>query len=425
MAEKIGARELAAYAARYDEIRRQFEESVGAYGLPFARSGKSLFDERVARLVDRGVRVDNDGKSLWLNWKSPACVACAKGVATETFLASTKCPRNCYFCFNPNQADYEFFLTHANPISRQLRARFEKGARYRELAVTGGEPLLHLDEVIAFLRTAHELYPDARVRLYTSAFGWTDEIRDRLASAGLSEVRFSIKMEDDAAAIEAVLTSIGSAVGHFPAVMVEMPVMPNEQEQMESLLDRLDEMNVSGVNMLELCFPFHNADEFAARGFALKPSPYRVLYDYWYGGGLPIAGSEETCLNLMEYALDKGLSLGVHYCSLENKLTGQVYQQNLSARDEFPGYEVDERDYFLKAVKAFGPAVDEVRAVLEAENMADQTMVDDAYGFVQFPPSLLRTVGERLSNVAMGLSYAIAERDESGLILRELKLEAL
>ena len=424
MAEKIGESELAAYAARYDEIWRQFEESVSVFGLPFARCEKSSFDERVARLVDRGVRADNDGKSLWLNWKSPACVACAKGVATETFLMSTKCPRNCFFCFNPNQAGYEFFLTHVNPISRQLRTCFEKGVRYRELAVTGGEPLLHLDELIAFLGTAHELYPDARVRLYTSAFGWTDEIRDRLASARLSEVRFSIKMEDDAATIEAVLACIGSAVGHFPAVMVEMPVMPNEREQMESLLGRLDEMNVSGINLLELCFPFHNADEFAARGFALKPSPYRVLYDYWYGGGLPVAGSEEACLNLMEYALDKELSLGVHYCSLENKLTGQVYRQNLSARNGFPGYEMDERDYFLKAAKAFGPAVVEVRAALEAENRADQMVVDDAYGFVQFPPSLLRTVGERLPNVAIGLSYAIVERDESGLILRELKLEA-
>lgn len=452
MAELLGKAERDAYAAQYEDIEQSFLEAAGSFGLAFAaeaegtatpddvsgrasaptasaadaaRAGNETYRQRVDRLAAQGARVDNDGKSLWTNWKSPACVACMKGVGTETFLTSTKCPRNCYFCFNPNQEDYEFFLTHVNPIAQQLEERHRQNAAFKELAITGGEPLLHLDSVLVFLETAQRLYPQARTRLYTSAFGWTDEVRDALADAGLAEVRFSVKMEDAPEEIEKVLAAIGSAVGHFDAVMVEMPVMPDQREAMESLLVRLDSLGVTGINLLELCFPFHNAQEFAMRGYRLKPSPYRVLYNYWYGGGLPIAGSEETCLDLVQFALERGLALGVHYCSLENKLTGQVYQQNLPARTAFAGYEMDESDFFLKSVKAFGPAVPAVTEALEKAGLSAAAEVNEALGFIQVAPSAWQQVRAGLPTVAAALSYAVVEADADGPYLRELKVEPL
>lgn len=439
VAELIGQAERDAYAAQYEDIERGFLEAAGSFGLEFASDAAGVreasaaesaashaaYRQRVAELAAQGAHVANDGKSVWTTWKSPACEACIMGVGTETFLTSTKCPRNCYFCFNPNQEDYEFFLIHVNPIAQQLEERHRQNAAFKELAITGGEPLLHLPEVIAFLETAQRLYPQVRTRLYTSAFGWTNEVRDALAAAGLAEVRFSVKMEDAPEEIEKVLAAIGSAVGHFDAVMVEMPVMPDQQEAMESLLVRLDELGVTGINLLELCFPFHNAQEFAARGYRLKPSPYRVLYNYWYGGGLPIAGSEEVCLNLVQFALERGLSLGVHYCSLENKLTGQVYQQNLPARSAFTGYEMDEDDFFLKSVKAFGPAVPLVQDALAQAGLSTAAEAHEELGFIQVAPSAWRQVREGLPKVAAALSYAVVEADADGPYLRELKVEQL
>lgn len=427
MAGTIGADERAAYIAQYDDIEHSFLEAAASFGLSFAEQSTPAlaYDKRATALAAQGAHSANEGKSLWTQWKSPACVACIKGVGTETFLTSTKCPRNCFFCFNPNQENYEFFLTHANPIAKQLEERYARGAQFQQLAITGGEPLLHLDEVLAFLETARRLYPQARTRLYTSAFGWTDQVRDALAEAGLDEVRFSIKLEDSEEEQEKVLAAIGSSVGHFDAVMVEMPVMPDAREAMERLLVRLDQLGAQGINLLELCFPFHNAQEFAARGYRLKPSPYRVLYDYWYGGGLPIAGSEEVCLGLVQFALDKGLSLGVHYCSLENKLTGQVFQQNWPARSAYTGYEMDEGDFFLKSAKAFGGAVPLVQEALAAAGLADTAEAHDELGFIQVAPSAWQQVRDQLPNVAWALSYAIVDADETGPYLRELKVEAL
>jgi len=36
----------------------------------------------------------------------------------------------------------------------------------------------------------------------------------------------------------------------------------------------------------------NNADEFRKRGFKLKTPPFRVLYDYWYAGGLRSQGAK-------------------------------------------------------------------------------------------------------------------------------------
>lgn len=92
----------------------------------------------------------------------------------------------------------------------------------------------------------------------------------------------------------------------------------------------------------------------------MRKRPYDVLYNYWYAGGLPVAGSEEECLHLMAFAAERGLRLGVHYCSADNKNTGQIYQQNLPFLQDaelarrLPWLCFDQTDFFLKSAKAFG-----------------------------------------------------------------------
>ena len=61
-----------------------------------------------------------------------------------------------------------------------------------------------------------------------------------------------------------------------------------------------------------------------------------------------MADSELACLRVLKFALGNQLSVGVHYCSLENKHTGQVYQSNAFISAE-PYYLFSSRDYFSKA----------------------------------------------------------------------------
>lgn len=414
------------YLQQYQSIEEDFREAVASYGLPFAQEAGDANDEdayrqRVASLVAHGVQAGNDGKSLWLNWISPSCIACRLGSETETFLSSTQCPRKCYFCFNPNQADYDYYLTHVHDMAAELEQRHAAGAKYQHLAVTGGEPLLHKDATLAFFQRAGELYPHARTRLYTSGAGLDESGLRQLREAGLDEIRFSIKLDEGAQSVARTLETIERATRCIDSVMVEMPVMPDETEAMKDLLVRLDTIGIQGINLLELCFPFHNAEEFVRRGYRVKRRPYRVLYDYWYAGGLPIAGSEEACLDVLEFALEQHLQLGVHYCSLENKLTGQVFQQNAPFAQAFPFHTLSERDHFLKSAKAFGDDIPRAEAVLAQAGYASERNED--FGFVEFSLAALEALAAEAPDMPIGISTCIVELREGVPTLRELQID--
>lgn len=198
--------------------------------------------------------------------------------------------------------------------------------------------------------------------------------------------------------------------------------MPGERALMEGILTRLDDLGIDGINLLELCFPLHNAEEFARRGLRLKRRPYEVLYSYFYAGGLPVAGSEEACLDLLAFALERRLGLGVHYCSLENKFTGQIYLQNKPHADDFAGYRMSPRDHFLKAAVVFGDDIEPVRAALDALGERHCQVLPDPRRLV-FPLARLEELAGRGVEAEVGVSYAVVEPGDGEPALRELRVD--
>ncbi len=360
------------YAKAFNQVERDYEHAVAAFGVPF-EAAESCSRTRRAHVANTcGCHCENGGTSLWRGWISPACLACRTGERTATFFVDLRCTRHCYFCFNPNQDHYEYFLSHQRDIVSELNAAHAAGAQFDCLAVTGGEPLLHKDQVVSFIQRARELYPEAHVRLYTCGDLLDNACLAQLAEVGLNEIRFSVKPEDVANADAPVFERMAAAVSALPQVMVEMPVIPGTLSVMRELLSRLDAMGVRGINLLEFCFPLCNAEEFRSRDFKLRKHPFNYLYDYWYGGGIPVAGSEAEALALLEYAHEQRLQLGVHYCSSDNKNTGQIYQQNKAFLEDaalqaaYPWLTFDEGDKLLKCAKAFGKDAKSVRAWAQA-----------------------------------------------------------
>ena len=452
--------DFAQYRKAFDEVARNFEVSVEQFGLPFesvescprSRRDKTVREIQAmsagaAEASDTSldaterdgfapgpfaaslemsdiqeshsyIHCENGGASIWRGWISPACLACRKGEQTATFFVSLKCTKNCYFCFNPNQENYEYFRHHTRDITAELRQAYKQGQHFNCLAVTGGEPCLHKPEVLDFLRCAKELYPDVHVRIYTSGDLLDDAFLAELASAGLDELRFSVKPQETDGVQAQLFDRIGAAVKAIPDVMVEMPVIPGEEEEMRRLLLRLDAMGVRGINLLEFCFPLYNEDEFQRRDFMLRRKPYKVLYNYWYAGGLPVAGSEAACLDLLRFAEERKLGMGVHYCSLDNKNTGQVFQQNRGFLfdDAFARshawLSMDTQDYFLKCARAFEEDAVQVCTWLEgmegsravAELQAEQKISADVY------PNFGHSAYEQVSRLSRDIAHSMNDR---------------
>lgn len=408
------------YAAMYLDIYESFMSDVKGFGLPFSdgsclKEAKELINELRA-MPEIETRCDD--ASLVYKRISTACEACKKGLGSITCHISFKCHRKCFFCFNPNQDNYEEDLNKCCDWRGELDGIKSSGGKLTHIALTGGEPLLFAEDSIEFFRHARELYPDAHLRLYTSGDMLTEELAEKLAKVGLNEIRFSYKMEDPKDLQEKVLSNMAMAKKYIPAVMVEMPVMPEREEEMKVLLNRLSDMEIWGINLLELCFPYNNADAFRVRGYALKNPPFRTLYNFWYAGGLPVANSEVIALRLMKYAVENKLRLGVHYCSLENKNFGQMYYQNHVQSTPQETMLFSEKDYYLKTVKAFG---EDAKAV---KRLFDKRGANYSYNnrgeYIQFRPEDAKHLRGR--NVELALSVNVMEEREGEIMTRELKL---
>ena len=163
----------------------------------------------------------------------------------------------------------------------------------------------------------------------------------------------------------------------------------------------------------------NNIEAYREKGYKIKARPFRVLYDYWYAGGLPIAGSELVCLDLVDFALEKGLKLGVHYCSLENKHTGQLYKQNggqrLPARIHF-----SQRDYFLKTAKVFGEDIPAVKQVFDKAGYREYVLSEEQNS-LEFHVNQISSL--KKLNVDVGIASHVIEARNDEPVLRELKVD--
>lgn len=414
---------LASALASYDEVRRNYLDALKEHGVEFAAEGSSNEErERLrAALRGRGAEFRNAGASIRIGWISPACIECTGNRGSETFSTTFRCHRDCYFCFNPNQADYEKFFREGCPWEEGL----ERASRtYDSLAViglTGGEPLLNIDDTLAFLTRAGQLFPAAHKRMYTSGDLLTEDMAVKLRDVGLREMRFSVKFDDPLPLQQRVLDAMALAKRYIPSVMVEMPIIPGTEDRMKELFRSFQQIGIDGINLLEFCFPFHNWDEFAKRGLAVRNPPFDVMYDYGYSGGLPIAGSEELALSLMLWALDEGLTFGMHYCSLDNKHRSEMRQRNECGAHMHPCFAFDEGDFFLKTAKVFGPDRIPAAQLLRKAGCVD-FLEDDEEDSTAFPPRFLDALED--ADVEPMLAVCVLESQNGARYLRELALEA-
>lgn len=408
-----------AYASRYVDISEDFIEQIGKFGVPLKAEDGQEMKTRLERLREKGAHVRNDERSVYINNISPACLACQTGVGSATLFVSLKCHRQCFFCFNPNQENYEGFSAQTRDLSADLQEFKRRDACMKHLALTGGEPLLYKEETLEFFREAQRLFPGVYTRLYTSGDHADTATLTALKEAGLQEIRFSIRVEDSPQAIRHTLGRIEEAKEYIPFVMVEMPVLPGKLDEMKDLLRELERIGIFSINLLEFCFPLFNAEEYNQRGYAVKTPPYRVTYNYWYAGGLPVAQSELDSLELLEFALDNGFKMGVHYCSLENKHTGQVYQQNHS---EFaPEMALaSKKDFFFKTAKVFGEDVPRVKKVLEKRKKAIYNY-QKQFDCLEFHVRDIRAL--QGLDVEIGIATSILEQRGGKTLTRELKME--
>jgi len=410
---------LKADAMKYVEIYEDFLKQLRCLGMSIDEySNKEGKESRQKELKEKGAVFKNNGRSIHVNRMSPACYACEKGIGSRTFFISFNCNRDCYFCFNYNMKDYDYYRSNKKDYVRDLELLYQKTKDIDFLGLSGGEPLLFIDDVVLFYRHGRKLFPQAYTRLYTNGDYIDGGVLEKLRSVHLDEIRFSIKMEDFYAG-RYIYEKLALSKKYISSVMVEMPVEPGSFGEMKEILVRLDEVGIFGINLLEMLCSLVNCEEYSARSFKIKNPPWDVLYDYRYPGTVPIAESELDCLDLLKFVVEKGLRLGVHYCSGENKHTAQIYKQNYGKKLPKTHY-CSNKDYFLKSAKVYGGDIPEVLRKFK-KMYYNQYKINKKEELVEFNVDRIKDL--KNLDLEVGISTSVFEPSSVGDILRELKVD--
>ena len=117
------------------------------------------------------------------------------------------------------------------------------------------------------------------------------------------------------------------------------------------------------------------------------------------------------------------MKIGVHYCSMENKNFGQLYQQNRFWKNHGDGtLFFSERDYYLKTIKAFGDHGKLACEIFKKAGVGGYSW-DREHGFIQFHPD--NGVWLEGYPLELAVSVNVLEERDGQSFVRELKLQKI
>lgn len=374
----------------------------------------------INKLKEHGAYICHNGKSIYYNSISPSCIDCHTGYGSATYIITLKCNRDCYFCTNKNQDDYNEGVNKVYDILSQFKSHLKQYKKMKSVAITGGEPLLYAEECASFIREVKKADESIQTRIYTNGDLVTEEIMQNLKNAGLDEIRFGLKVDDNGKVADNVLENLKTAKKYITRTMVEMPFPKGMVNEMKSLMDILENIGIFGINILEFLYPFVDSSEYVQKEYCVKKHPYNVLYPYTYAGGVPVAGSSIECMEVMLYAVEKNMKMGLHYCSLENKLTSQLYHMNHSIKTNSIEY-FSQSDFFIKVAKGYNEDINLIKKVLQ-DNKKEYILYDNEK-VIEFNPKDILLLKDY--NMELGLSYMAVDYDEviNSKVMREYQID--
>ena len=236
------------------------------------------------------------------------CQQCLKGTKTVLFLNGIcQKPEHCYWycpiseerknksaCFADEIkiSTKEELLEEINAINAQV------------MSITGGDPLLesNLEKTLEFIRyVKFEKGKKFHVHLYSNGLNFTPVIANKLAEAGLDEIRFHPPKSH--------WESIKKALNNGISVGAEVPVIPDKEHEqlLEEFVYYLDEIGAEFINLNEFEYCFPNSQSLKERGFYLKE-----------GSIASVVNSREMALDLIN-RVAPNVSIKMHFCSIKAK----------------------------------------------------------------------------------------------------------
>ena len=247
--------------------------------------------------------------SSYIEPLSPACKMCADG-SKMVVLITGLCPASCYYCplSKKKQGKDKIFADEWELDNEDDTEKLLLEAKYIEAkgaGITGGDPLFVWKRTKKYIKLLKENFgSNFNIHLYTSGLKNGEYIND-FVSAGLDEIRFHPMPKNWQDMNKSLIAkSIKNALKTDVDVAIEIPVIPDMQKDIFSMIYWANEIGIKWINLNELEFSETNAKELKSRGFSVKNEISAA-----------VKGSEEAASEIIKKVKENNLELGVHYCS--------------------------------------------------------------------------------------------------------------
>jgi len=240
---------------------------------------------------------------------SPACRMCATG-SKIVLLITGLCPAKCYYCplSEKKLGKDRIFADEWELDNKEDTEKLILEAKYinaKGAGITGGDPLIVWERTKKYISFLKDNFGSKfHIHLYTSGKKNGFSIND-LVSAGLDEIRFHPlpeywnKMNKNP-----LINTIKIALKTDVDVAIEIPVIPNCEKEIISLIKWADKLGLKWINLNELEFSETNSMNLTKKGFNIKDDISSA-----------VKGSEETAYNILDLISKEDCDIGVHYCS--------------------------------------------------------------------------------------------------------------
>ena len=229
-------------------------------------------------------------------------------------LITGKCQQGCFYCplsFKKKGKDRifadEWELKNEKDI--KVLTQEAKLIEAQGAGITGGDPLYVWQRTKKYIQILKkEFGKNFHIHLYTSGSKNTDKIKE-LISVGLDEIRFHpLPYYWDKMEKTKLNKVIKETCKQRIDVAIEIPVIPEKQKQIISLISWANKNGVKWVNLNELEFSETNEIELKKRGYQEKSDISSA-----------VKNSEKTAKKIIKKTQKNKLTIGIHYCSCSFK----------------------------------------------------------------------------------------------------------
>ena len=233
---------------------------------------------------------------------SNGCRLCGEGTWSCLFINGI-CNAHCFYCPTEQPSKSEPMTNGIMFGTPKDYVDYIRLFKFRGASISGGEPLLTFQRTFRYISEIKKAFGDnIYLWLYTNGILADRENLSRLKAVGLNEIRF------DLSACRYQLDKVKIAVDIFPVVTVEIPAIPEDEVLLKTVIEKIQRLGVSHLNLHQLrCTPY-NRKNLVQRG-----------YTFLHGPKVTVLESELCSLRTIRFVHENNIELPINYCSFVYK----------------------------------------------------------------------------------------------------------